>query len=371
MTPRVALGAEIPALAENRFFEPGIDARFPGTGWAAPLRDLLAARGIEMVTADQALLTIERGEARASDYRLIQHCIDPTCERLAALGAVPWIIQCFESPLYASRFYDRLRRLSSPFRHFIGFLDEESAIAGGGRIHQLRFPILPALPAASGDWPSRKNRAALVAGNKFPRSCWDGLSPSPREWWRLARGRLERMRSPSLRLASRRNLLVRRLDLIEHLTPLGLLDLHGSGWQPLATVPRARSTRLRRVLQGAPIRRCADKRATLAAYRFALCIENTAWPGYFTEKIVDAMAAGCVPLYQGAPDLARWIPPQAFVDLSGLSVAEVAERIAGMGPQEALGILAAGRAYLDSEEGRRHLHETHARFLFELLLDNP
>jgi len=35
----------------------------------------------------------------------------------------------------------------------------------------------------------------------------------------------------------------------------------------------------------------------LSNYRFNICFENGTYPGYYTEKIIHAKAAGCIPLY--------------------------------------------------------------------------
>lgn len=37
----------------------------------------------------------------------------------------------------------------------------------------------------------------------------------------------------------------------------------------------------------------------LKDYKFNLCYENSSYPGYLTEKIFDAFAAGCIPIYWG------------------------------------------------------------------------
>jgi hypothetical protein len=54
----------------------------------------------------------------------------------------------------------------------------------------------------------------------------------------------------------------------------------------------------------------------MAKYHAALCLENTQEPYYFTEKFLDAVAAGCVPIYRAHPSVretylqgARWIDP--------------------------------------------------------------
>lgn len=60
-----------------------------------------------------------------------------------------------------------------------------------------------------------------------------------------------------------------------------------------------------------------DKLATYARYRFAICYENAAnYPGYISEKMLDCFRAGVVPVYGGAPNIARWIPSDCYIDIS-------------------------------------------------------
>lgn len=56
------------------------------------------------------------------------------------------------------------------------------------------------------------------------------------------------------------------------------------------------------------------KHAVLKQYKFALCYENAVFPGYITEKIFDALFAGCIPIYLGAPDVTDSLPPEIFID---------------------------------------------------------
>lgn len=61
---------------------------------------------------------------------------------------------------------------------------------------------------------------------------------------------------------------------------------------------------------GGPV---ADKTAFQQGYKFAIAYENGADPGYCTEKIVDAWAAGCVPIYWGDPLIKDEFDPAAFL----------------------------------------------------------
>ncbi len=61
---------------------------------------------------------------------------------------------------------------------------------------------------------------------------------------------------------------------------------------------------------GGPV---ADKTAFQCGYKFALAYENSRDPGYCTEKIADAFAAGCVPVYWGDPGIKDEFNPSAFI----------------------------------------------------------
>jgi hypothetical protein len=51
-------------------------------------------------------------------------------------------------------------------------------------------------------------------------------------------------------------------------------------------------------------------------YRWVLALENSAEPGYVTEKLVNAMASGAVPVYYGDSRAARKVFKKGtFVDV--------------------------------------------------------
>ncbi len=60
----------------------------------------------------------------------------------------------------------------------------------------------------------------------------------------------------------------------------------------------------------------SDKLAFTADYKFSIACENACYPGYVTEKIVDAFAAGAVPIYYGDPDAVKDFNPKAFIHCS-------------------------------------------------------
>ncbi|MEQ8716463.1 MAG: glycosyltransferase family 10 [Acidimicrobiales bacterium] len=69
-----------------------------------------------------------------------------------------------------------------------------------------------------------------------------------------------------------------------------------------------------------------DKIATLRSYTFTVAYENADVAGYVTEKMLDALRAGSIPLYRGGGGLAAdLVPPDCYVDCNGLRPGEVVE----------------------------------------------
>ena len=58
-----------------------------------------------------------------------------------------------------------------------------------------------------------------------------------------------------------------------------------------------------------------NKLEVMKKYRFAIAYENVKDEnGYITEKIFDAMIAGCVPVYLGAYNILDYLPKNCFID---------------------------------------------------------
>ena len=57
-----------------------------------------------------------------------------------------------------------------------------------------------------------------------------------------------------------------------------------------------------------------DKLEFTANYKFAIACENACYPGYTTEKIVDAFAGYAIPIYYGDPTAAEDFNPKAFIN---------------------------------------------------------
>lgn len=62
-----------------------------------------------------------------------------------------------------------------------------------------------------------------------------------------------------------------------------------------------------------------DKLEFQKKYKFALAVENTSFPGYTTEKLIEAFAAGGIPIYWGDPNVGRYFNEKAFINIMAYS----------------------------------------------------
>jgi len=96
-----------------------------------------------------------------------------------------------------------------------------------------------------------------------------------------------------------------RIKAINYFLQNSTIDLYGQGWEK-STDPLIKLAYLGSVV---------SKIETLKEYKFAFAFENSNNDiGGITEKIFDVMAAGCIPIYWGAPDIDMHIPKDCFID---------------------------------------------------------
>lgn len=65
--------------------------------------------------------------------------------------------------------------------------------------------------------------------------------------------------------------------------------------------------------------RLAGKVDFFRRYKFTLAIENSIWPGYETEKLVDPVYAGSIPIYAGNPMARVHFDSAGYIDLANFS----------------------------------------------------
>ena len=264
--------------------------------------------GYELMTADQVA-------PRGIDPRqvtLVSYDWPPTTDALVAQGAQLGVLTSLEPPVIAWELYYRLPVLSARFPHVYLFGGAAPRVAPQTRFHPLYFPQVRtprpwnATPATEWtDWQQRRLLVSINSNKAIVRS-FTRWFDNPREV------------SVKRELASRRyppigdDLYLERLRAAAHFAPRPDFDMVGQGWQRRhPAVPEKLHQAVLRAYRG-PV---AEKLETLAAYKFSLCFENSRFAGYVSEKIFDCFFTRTIPIYLGAPDIGRYVPPETFIDL--------------------------------------------------------
>tara|TARA_R110000796_G_scaffold224699_2_gene341002 strand:+ start:78 stop:1733 length:1656 start_codon:yes stop_codon:yes gene_type:complete len=64
---------------------------------------------------------------------------------------------------------------------------------------------------------------------------------------------------------------------------------------------------------GRDINPIASKLEGLKDYEFSIAMENAKMKNYFTEKLLDCMLAGVIPIYHGCPNIQQWFNPDGII----------------------------------------------------------
>jgi len=215
-------------------------------------------------------------------------------------------------------------------------------------------------------WPHRKH-AVLVAANKY--WCereWARVS-NTKDALRVLRHGLRKRLSPTYQVCWRLQLHDARLDLLQVLGLCDKVTVFGRGWNDTGNMPSyqaARIASIRSVFQGP----CDNKHEILSRYKFTIAFENTAYPGYVTEKVIDAIVAASLPVYMGAPDIVEQLPAEAFINARAFSSPEaIAAHMEQMAESEAAAMIEAGQKFLRSSQGQRHTYEGFGEWIVSLV----
>ena len=277
-------------------------------------------------------------------------------------GAIPALIVSGESPLYARDFYRYVSIPCKPFPHRVLFTGAHTSAGSDGANHPLLFPAFHAGqgPLAT-PWAERRYMV-ILAGNKYWRNA-DVPWPA-----RIART-FQEARDREFILWLRRNQLHdERLALITHFAAQGSIDVYGSGWERRGHIPVHYRKELEGLVPAGTTVRYETKHQLLSNYRFTLTLENFVYPGYVTEKIFDALAAGSIPIYLGAPDIESFVPREAFIDLREFpSPSSLKDYLDNLSEADAAGMREAGRRFLASSQGQKHTFENRGEFLAGLV----
>ena len=162
-------------------------------------------------------------------------------------------------------------------------------------------------------------------------------------------------------------------------------DLYGIGWNEY----RFKGIRLIRGLNRIPFLKkfmfryfgdyypsykgkVVNKFKTMQDYKFAICYENIKdIPGYITEKMLDAMFAGCVPIYRGANNITEHIFQNCFIDKRDFATyEELYEYIVNMSEDVYMNYLDNIENFLNSDKGYKFSAESNAKIFLSVIKNN-
>jgi hypothetical protein len=304
----VALYIDPPShhFLQDRLFDPKTDL-LAGDNILAPfllVREHFARQGIPVHTADlmpqepDDIRKVYVSVGRVANYARLARRPDLT---LSAFFA-------FECPVVEPSLYARLPAVQRYVRRIMCFSDAASLTPFTGTPVRIE-PFV---------WPQ----------------CLDGIHEGV--WARTDRGFLTMINANKLPRLYRAELYTARLKAVEYFQRFNEIELYGKAWDraPMRVGKSWVPWTFRRLydalwtakqhvwpdplyaaVSAASKGTVASKAETLSRYTFAICFENMILPGWITEKIFDCFAAGCVPVYWGAPEVTNRIPAESFIDM--------------------------------------------------------
>lgn len=288
---------------KNRVFETEFAKQFPGTTVLSTLKKVAANNDWGIMTGDVFL-------TRRPDFKrsvCLSYEASPELTKILQLGVEPGLLISGESPNVAWSFYHNLSKLSKKFRHAYLFRGVADKVDSSTKFHAHYWPTAPRNPEI-GPCFSDRLLISMVSSFKerfgYNRRRVASRIIMPLRWSTILWYRLidSSARFPDLYKV--------RLDAVQAFAPKDAFCLFGRDWD--VAQKYVKSIRdLNFANRPGP---CDDKIATLSSFRFTLVFENCIFPGYVTEKIFDAMYAGTVPVYLGAPDIQDFVPSECFVD---------------------------------------------------------
>lgn len=330
----------------NRCFDSSFE--FLGSGTAINVRLAREARrrGMDVATAD-VYLAITNPTARAV---CLTDMITPFTDKLLSKGVQPTICLSLESPLNAKRFYHNIARRAGQFRHNYQFRGTHERLRSTGTIfHPIVFPMETRTPLPLQLWDKRKYLVLVNSNKRAIYRNWRNLKE-------IARSMVSQIRSwylyavdPWMQI---REIYKDRIEAIYYFSNCIDFHLYGIGWdQPIQGFGPDYHQAALKVYRGIIPADLQRKREVMSDFKFAICFENCAFPGYVTEKIFDCFLAGCIPVYFGAPDITDFIPKESFIDFREFGNYVKLDRfLREMTEKDARSYMNAARDFLASSE---------------------
>ena len=358
-----AICMDTPGAQNDGLFDSAWIEMHPGSGWLPFFRQAGRDCGaIQCASGDLALARVRSGEWIACETFVIDALDSRVARDLVAIGCIPFLQTALEAPIYAPLFYDR--DYPGRYRYATRYIAKQA---------QTRSTLCQHFPsfgrtAPKRDTGKRLNRIVCVAANKYRTSDWDiSMVKNRASFVKWLKHNIGKAVSPTYRDAIFLSLHNTRINVLSELATADILDLYGVDWDNEYLVPNVHRE-VFRAITPAWKGRAGHKHELIQQYDFGLCIENMEQPGYITEKIFDCLAAGVIPVYLGATDIADFVPPDTFVDLRALlkNKIHLPSFLIDMTYAERERFHRAGISFICSPEGDKYSYEGYAAWVADL-----
>jgi hypothetical protein len=341
--------------------------KYIGSGWLFKLGQLLKEKEIQLVPAEVALKKIQSQQTDPKKVFLIQDGKNKYGQKLLQLGAYKFLIVNLESPLYDPYFYNSLSKYIADFEwiySYDGFLNKvpenESKL-------KPFFPSFSFTENLSLSEKPKLNKVCLIASNKYISTKFEySLLRNLKQIKYYSRA----LCNPEFREAIKSCLHHSRIQIIEALANQQLIDLYGYGWDNLSNLPKSARLSLEKIIPNIYQGPVANKYSTLSKYKFSLCMENSSLNGYITEKIIDSLVSGSIPIYYGAPNINKIIPADIMIcDNAFITPSKLIEKILNISEIESEKIKNNGANFINSLAGKSYASESMAQNIFLKIID--
>ena len=333
----------------NNFHDKDHCQKYPGSLSLFFLHKLCVKKNIKFISEDIAI----KSNIDFTKALIIKDTKSKNANLLIKKGATPFLITCYESPLFAFLFYDFFFYYTNRFKFKWAF---------STFIPKKNYDFINYFPSFSVNekdynlkWDLRKN-IVLVAANKSSHPSMPSGSLWIKFKWFFKE--VYKLFSPSYNIAKKSELHSKRIEAIKFFGSLGKLDLFGKGWNDITRFSSKQLVDFKPIIDNLNPILCDDKHKTISNYKFAICFENTALNGYLTEKIIDCFFSGVIPIYLGATNVNDLIPRDSFIDMRNFNDFErLNNYLENLSPNKARQMINCGKIFLKSSEGFKYSYE--------------
>lgn len=343
----IIIDHSIKEFLNNNVLVPEFAKKYPGATIFPIFAKLAEELGWQTITADLFLdnnIKFKKAITLSNEFT-------PLLPKLMTIGVKPGLLISGESPNVARKFYSELKVKSSLFACANLFKGCLSSLHPNCKGYELYWPCPANKVKSTLCWNERKI-LGMVASFKHG---WKTYKHKiPRYIYNEALWYLHKLQNTTLRSI---DLYGFRFELIKYFGPKEDFVLRGNGWERAIMEGRLNHIKFAHIPTY-----CDDKLSVLAGFRFSLIVENCIYPGYVTEKIFDALRAGCVPIYLGAPDIKNYVPESCFIDFRNFRNHQALwEMLINIREEEWLQYIYNINIFLNSHQYSLHLEENVAR----------